>query len=335
MSDEAIDVFCHILPPRFCQAVDRLGRPLEMFERARQIRALVDLEARFRVMDQFPGYRQIPSLASPAIEAHAGPERSPELARIGNDALAELAAAHRDRFAGFIASLPLNNPEAAMTEAERAIHQLGAAGVQIYTNVNGRPLDEPATLALVEHLARLGRPLWLHPSRPRTVADYPSETSSQFDLWWALGWPYETSVAMMRLVMAGLFDRWPILAVITHHVGGMVPVMAGRIAFGLDRTGQRNPPEALHTDLKEPPIDALRRFYADTASFGSPIAVAAGRAFFGADRLLFATDMPFDPEEGPGFIRATLRILHEMDLNDAERRAILAGNARRLLGIRG
>jgi aminocarboxymuconate-semialdehyde decarboxylase len=334
--DECIDVFCHCLPPRFCQAVERLGGPPPvMFEKAREIRAMVDVEARLRVMDQFPGYRQVLSLASPTLEALAGPDRSPELARVGNDALMEMAAGLSDRFVGFIASLPMNNPDAATAEADRAVRQLGAAGLQLYTNVNGHPLDEPAYLAVVEHLAALGRPVWLHPIRPPSVTDYPSETVSRYDLWWAFGWPYETSVAMCRLAFAGLFDRWPDFVVITHHVGGILPMMDGRIASGLDLVGWRNPPEIVTPNLKEPPLDALRRFHADTASFGSRAAIECGRSFFGVDRLLFGTDMPFDPERGPGFIRATLEAIRQMDLSDAERRAILSGNARRVLGGKG
>jgi aminocarboxymuconate-semialdehyde decarboxylase len=245
-----------------------------------------------------------------------------------------MAAAHPDRFPGFIASLPMNNPDAAVAEAERALRELGAAGVQIYTNVNGHPLDEPHYLAIVEHLARLQCPVWLHPIRPPTVADYPCESMSRYDLWWAFGWPCETSVAMVRLAFAGLFDRWPEMVIITHHVGGILPMMEGRIGMGLDLEGKRNPPELVKTNLKEPPLDALRRFHADTASFGSRTTLECGRSFFGASRLLFATDMPFDPEEGPGFIRATLRVLGEMDLPEGERQAILCGNARRLLKLK-
>lgn len=332
--DECIDVFCHCLPPRFCTAVEWLSnRPLPMFERARQIKVMVDLDERLRVMDRFPGYRQVLSLASPTMEAHAGPDQSPELARLGNDALAEMAAAHPDRFPGFIASLPMNNPDAAMAEAERAVHQLGATGVQIYSNINGHPLDEPQSLAVVEHLGRLGYPVWLHPIRPPTIVDYPSESLSRYDLWWAFGWPYETSVAMARLAFAGIFDRWPNLVIITHHVGGILPLMDGRIDAGLDVDAHRNPPEAVKMNLRESPLAALRRFHADTASFGSRAAIECGKAFFGVERLFFATDMPFDREEGPGFIRATLEVINQMELTDAERQAILAGNARRLLKL--
>ncbi|MCH7990704.1 MAG: amidohydrolase family protein, partial [Planctomycetes bacterium] len=273
MSERSIAVFCHCLPPAFCDAANRLlKKPLLMFERAQKMPVMVDTDARLRMMDQFFGYCQILSLASPAVEAIATPEESPELARIGSDSLAEMAAAHPDRFPGWIASLPMNNPDAACTEATRAVRELGAVGVQFYTNVGGRPLDEPDLLQVIEHVAELDCPIWLHPIRPMTVADYPTEDVSKFDLWWTLGWPYETSVAMARLVFAGLFDRWPGLAVITHHCGGMIPMMEGRIESGLQLLGTRNPPhlaDAVKTDLKERPIDAFRRFHADTASFGS------------------------------------------------------------------
>lgn len=337
MSDECLDVFCHVLPSEYCAAANRsLTNPTFMFTRAQAIPVMVNPEARFRVMDQFPGYRQIPSLASPTPEQIAGPEQSPELARIANDALATLASKHRDRFPSFVATLPLNNPEAALVEAERAVNRLGAAGVQIMTSIAGRPLDEPPHLALFERVAKLGGAVWLHPTRPMTRSDYPSEPVSKFDIWWSLGWPYETSVAMVRLVFAGLFDRCPNLPVITHHVGGIIPMMEGRLGSGMELLGTRTPPEhadAIRHQLLEPPLSALRRYYADTASFGSRGAIECGRSFFGADRLMFATDMPFDPEQGPGYIRATLKAIRELDLSDAERKAILTGNARRVLKL--
>jgi aminocarboxymuconate-semialdehyde decarboxylase len=185
-------------------------------------------------------------------------------------------------------------------------------------------------------MAELRRPIWLHPIRPMTAPDYVEEQVSKFDLWWAFGWPHETSLAMGRLVFAGVFDRWPELAIITHHVGGTIPLFAGRIEHGLALLGTRNPPEhqaAVETTLQEPPLAAFRRFFADTASFGSRSALDCGRDFFGADKLLFATDMPFDPEQGTGFIRETLRAIDEMDVSPAQRFSILEGTATELLGL--
>jgi predicted TIM-barrel fold metal-dependent hydrolase len=168
--------------------------------------------------------------------------------------------------------------------------------------------------------------------------DYRHEPFSKFDLWWAFGWPYETSVAMGRLVFSGLFDDLPAARIITHHAGGFVPMMEGRIESGLTLLGTRCPPgleHAVATRLCAPPIDHFRRFYADTATFGSRAAIECGKSFFGANRLVFATDMPFDPEQGPGYIRSTLQAIAELELDSAEREQILAGNARRLCGLAG
>ncbi|MBA3482951.1 MAG: amidohydrolase family protein [Pirellulales bacterium] len=332
-----IDVFNHILPAEFVAAIERwaIRLPL-MFERARQIPAMSVLDARLRVMDEFPGYRQILSLSSPTIETLAPAQRGVDLARAGNDALAKLVEDRPDRFPGFIASLPMDSPEEAVREANRAVSNLGAVGVQIYTSVHGRPLDRPETLEIFGALAELKRPVWLHPIKAMSAADYPEETVSKYDLWWAFGWPHETSVAMGRLVFAGIFDRWPDLAVITHHVGGTIPLFAGRIDSGLSRLGTRNPPEhtsAVTTELKEPPLTAFRRFFADTASFGSRAALECGRDFFGVNKLLFATDMPFDPEQGPGYIRDTLRAIDDMQLAEPDRDAILEDNIRNLLWL--
>jgi aminocarboxymuconate-semialdehyde decarboxylase len=335
LKTESIDLFCHCLPPRYCDAVDRLReRPFLMFDRARRMPVMADLGARFQVMDRFPGYRQVPCLASPPIDVIAGPDVTPELARIGNDEVAEMVARHPDRFPSFVATLPMNNPEAASAEAERAVRDLGAAGVQVFSNVRGRPLDEPAHLAVFEAMHRLRRPVWLHPARPITRPDYTNEELSKFDLWWALGWPHETAVAMGRLVFAGLFDHLADLVVITHHAGGTVPMMAGRLGPGLDQLGSRIAPgqeHAVETSLAERPLDAFKRFWADTATFGSRAAIECGAAFFGLEQMVFATDMPFDPEGGPGYIQGTLEAVDRMDLTDAERHDLLVGRAERLL----
>ena len=191
MSDNCIDVFCHCLPPTYCDAVIRMAKPHLMFPRAMAIPAMVDVEARLKIMDEFPGYQQVLSLASPTLEAMATPDVSPELARIGNDEMAKLVSDRGDRFVGLIASVPMNNVDAACAEATRAIDELGACGVQIYTTVAGRPLDEPEFLPLFEHMAKLDRPIWLHPIRPMNFADYKTEEVSKFDIWWSLGWPYD------------------------------------------------------------------------------------------------------------------------------------------------
>jgi uncharacterized protein len=185
-------------------------------------------------------------------------------------------------------------------------------------------------------MAELERPIWVHPARNSSWPDYPTESKSKFELWWLFGWPYDTSAFMARLVFSGLFERHPDLKVITHHAGGMVPFFSGRVGPGMDSFGKRTPEEErelVDSPLKERPIDAFRRFYADTAVFGAPHALRCAYEFFGADHMLFASDMPFDPVQGT-FIRDTIADMEALEIPPAERERIYEGNARDLLRIR-
>ena len=336
MSQDCIDVFCHFLPPRYCQAVAAASaKPLLMFQRAQRIPAMVDLQARLQVLEEFPDYSQIISLASPPIEV-LSESSSVELSRIANDELAQVAASGRERICGFAATLPLNDPAASVVEAERAVRQLGAVGVQVYTSVLGQPIDDPKYLPLFQKIAELDVPILLHPTRSMNVPDYPGEKYSKYDLWWALGWPFETTLTLVRLAMSGIFDRLPDLKVVAHHVGGYLPMLAGRLGPGMELLGTRNPPEAasyVQTSLQEPLLQACQRFYADTASFGSRAAIECGYKFFGAQRLLFASDMPFDPGQGPDYIRSTLAAIDAMELSADDRQLMLTGNTRRLFDL--
>lgn len=333
-----IDVFNHIFPVRYFEKMNEVAPALEdMGKRVRNIPVLVDVDARLRMLDQFgDDYRQVLTLASPPIERLAGPELSPELAMVANDGMAALVAGH-DRFVGFVASLPLNNPDACLVEAARAIDELGATGVQLFTNVNGRALDHPELLPLFELMHTYDLPIWVHPARGAEMPDYLDEDRSRYEIWWTFGWPYETSAMMARLVFSGHFDRFPNLKIITHHLGGMTPYFEGRVGPGMDQLGARTTGEDLSVildRLQRRPLDYFKSFYGDTAVFGSAAATRCGLEFFGPDQVLFGSDCPFDPEKGPGFIRETIRVLDNLDLADGVRAQIYEGNARRLLRLK-
>jgi predicted TIM-barrel fold metal-dependent hydrolase len=332
-----IDVFPHILPRRYFDRMLAVAPPgLALQKRMSGIPVLVDVDLRLAIMDRYEGYVQVLTLANPPIEVVGGPEVSPVLARLANDEMAAIVARHPDRFPAFVASLPMNNPDAALHETSRAIDELGATGVQIYTNVAGRPLDGPEYRPLFAEMSRRDLPIWLHPARSPLFADYAGEPRSKFDLWWAFGWPYETSVAMGRLIFSGLFDRHPDIKIITHHMGAMAPFCEGRLAGGLDQLGTRtDDPDDMAAlgQLQRRPVDYFKMFYGDTALFGAHHAMESGLAFFGADRVLFGTDMPFDPERGPGFIRETIAAMERMRATDEERAKIYEGNARRMLRL--
>lgn len=333
-----IDIFNHIWPMPFYDAlIAHIGQMTNITARSGDVPMMTNLDRRFEVMDGFgEDYVQVLSLASPPLELLAGPEKALELSRIGSDSMAELCQKFPLRFPAFIATVPLNNPDEMVNESRRAIEQLGAVGVQIFTQVNGKPIDLPEFEPFFESMAQSGKPVWLHPARGESFSDYKTEERSEYEIWWTFGWPYETSAAMARLVFSGLFDKYPELKVITHHAGGMVPFFEGRVGAGWDQMGKRTSDRDLGAVLKSlqrPHLEYFKEFYADTATFGSARAIEHAMEFFGDDRVLFASDAPFDPEGGPMYIRETIRIIESLDITDKQRQMIFQDNAVALLGL--
>ncbi|MBI4632794.1 MAG: amidohydrolase [Deltaproteobacteria bacterium] len=333
-----IDIFNHIFPKKFFdRMVEVAPNGADMHKRVRNIPCIVDLDERFRIMDRFDDYCQVICLPSPPLEVYGPPPVSTELAKIANDGMAELVRKYPDRFPAFIASLPMNDPTGLLAEARRAVTQLGAVGVQIFTNVLGRPLDRPETMPLFDLMAELDYPLWMHPARGADFPDYKGEKKSHYEIWWTFGWPYETSAAMAHLVFSGLFDRHPGIKIITHHMGAMIPYFEGRVGHGWDQLGTRTSDEdyfLLLKKLKKRPLDYFRMFYADTALFGAKEATVCGLKFFGTEKTLFSSDSPFDPEKGSAYIRWTIEIIDGLDITPQERQTIYEGNARKLLKLK-
>jgi uncharacterized protein len=329
-SETIVDIYCHIAPEKFFQEMNRIAPRLgNIAARLRGVKKLFDLDERFREMDAFGDYRQIISLPNPPIEDLATGEIGLNLARIGNDAMAELCARHPQRFPTFVAALSLTDVAGSVAEARRAVKELGAGGVQIFTSVAGQPLDSGAFEPIFATMAELDLPIWLHPARTASMTDYPGEAKSRFEMWWCFGWPYDTSVAMVRMVFNGLFDRYPKLKIITHHLGGMIPFYDGRIGPGLRVLGSRTSDEdysKVLSSLKRPHLDYLHDFYGDTALFGGGIhAVRCGLEFFGSDHVVFATDTPLGP------IAPTIDTIKRLEIAAEDRRKIFVGNAERLL----
>lgn len=332
-----IDIFNHIFPQTFFERMLEAVTDKGKVKRWLNIPFLVDLDDRFRKMDEFGDYRQILSLSAPPIEAMAGPNQSPDLARVGNDGMADYCDRYPDRFPGFIASLPMNNPDAALAELHRCMRDLHAVGVQLFSNVNGMPIDGPNYYPLFEAMAAYDKPIFLHPIRTSSMPDFAGDKKSLYEIWWTFGWPYETSAAMARLVFSKLFEKLPDIKIVTHHMGGMIPYFEGRVGPGWDQLGTRTADEdyeSLLKSLKKRPIDYFRMYYADTAMFGSASGTRCGLDFFGVDKVVFASDAPFDPEGGTMYIRDTIRVIDELDISESDRRKIYNGNACDLLKIK-
>jgi predicted TIM-barrel fold metal-dependent hydrolase len=335
-----IDAWPHILPaPYFERLSASVSGPLSASVRfLASIPCLFDLNTRFRTMDRFPNYTQVLTLVPGQHLPLAVPNPAlvSELVRLANDGMAELVTAYPDRFLGFAASLPMHNPDLALDELDRAIHGLGALGVQIEANINGVPLDDPRFEALFARMAALGRPIWIHPVRNAALPDYSTETSSRYALWQTFGWPYETAVCLSRLIIAGYLERYQGLRLIAHHGGGMIPHFAGRIKQFLEYEGPLSDPSlavALQA-LKKPPIEYFKMLYVDTALCGDKNALGCVLDFFGVGHVLFGTDMPFDPEQGPGFVRDTIADMEALSLDKPALQRIYEGNARQVLRMK-
>jgi hypothetical protein len=198
-----IDVFNHIWPKPFFDAlIDHIGTMTDITKRSGAVPMMTDLDRRFEVMDMFgEDYCQILSLASPPLEKFADPDKALELSRIGSDSMAELCQKYPDRFPAFIGTAPMNNPDA-WSRIARAIEDLGAGGMQIFTNVRASRSTCPNSTLLRLH--ERGRQAGLaapgaRPEFPRL----PDRGKSEYEIWWTFGWPYETSAAMARMVFSG------------------------------------------------------------------------------------------------------------------------------------
>ncbi|MCR4393714.1 MAG: amidohydrolase [Dehalococcoidales bacterium] len=328
-----IDAYAHISPPRYT-AVLREKYPSFYNAILGSAPPLFDMDHRFRIMDMYPGLVQVLTVGPvPPLESFADPENAVELAKMANDEMAELVFKHRDRFVAAIALLPMNNIEAAIKEADRAIKDLGFRGIYVHSNINGKPLDSPEFLPLWEKMAQYNLPIYIHPWRGDNFADYPVESSSKYMIASIFGWPYETTVAMTRLVFSGILEKYPDLKVITHHCGGMIPYYAQRIYQHYGQ-GEKTGRAPFIRSLKMAPLDYYRKFYADTAIHGNTPALMLAYHFWGADHIVFGADMPLgDHYFGMRSYRQTISAIEAMEITAEEKQKILVENAIRLLRI--
>ncbi len=332
-----IDVFAHIIPPKYKEALARRGdrrfREGRWEDVINGTPALFDLDNRLSVIERHEGLRQTLTVASPALEEAVSPDSAVYLAQLANDEMAELLAKYPDHFAAAVACLPVTDLNAMLGEAARAIEDLGFKGVQVFTPAAGKPIDGPEFMLLYEMMARYDLPVWIHPARNRSVPDYPTvESHSKYYIYQMFGWPYETTAAMVRLVFSGVFDKYPGIKFITHHCGAMIPYFADRVVVGQDYA-EKQLKAKWKQALKKPPIDYFRMFYGDTALNGSDAALRCGYTFFGAEHVLFATDFPYDDEEGERFTHEVIRSVEALDIPAAEKQMVFEDNARRLLHL--
>ena len=341
-----IDIYTHITTEKYRKAAFKHVPQSIMGSRMLEgIPTLWDLENRFRIMDQYDDYKQVIIVSGCNVEAVAKGPDAVELARIANDEGAELVAKYPDRFLCAVANLPLNDTEASLKELDRAVNELKLKGIAIHTPLyffnektkppaGGKPLDSPELMPIYEKMAEYDLPIWIHPNPlcDLKTPDYTSESEAKYFGWQIFGWPYQDTLAQVRLIFSGILERYPNLKFINHHGGAMVPFLEQRIE-GIYNMAEKRFGLAFTQGLSKSPLEYFRMFYNDTATGGSTPSLMCAYAFYGAEHLLFGTDMPFDQDLGDEVIRQTTRAVKQMDIPAEDKRAIFEDNAKRLLRL--
>jgi aminocarboxymuconate-semialdehyde decarboxylase len=317
-----IDGFSHVLPKSFAEGLMQTY-PTDELRKLTQLTYFGDMENRVRVLDKLGFDKQVLTLARPTVWMGLPPDAIQSLMRLANDAVAEAARSFPDRFIP-VGTLPVPT-EDFLPELDRCIEELGMAGIQIFTNVDGVPLDSPRFRSFFAKVNAGRIPVWIH---PQLVEGW----SEEYVLDKMFGWIYETTIALSRLVFSGLMDDFPNLTIISHHMGGMVPHFAGRIKHTYELR-DIFPGTGLVT-LPRDPLEYFRKFYGDTATMlsGAEHALECGRSFFGPEHIILATDYPFGPRQGEDSARDALQAIKAAGLPQAEQDMLLGGNLLRLIG---
>lgn len=217
-----------------------------------------------------------------------------ELSRIVNEAAAQIVSSNAGRF-GALASLPLPDVDAALTELAYALDVLGLDGVVLHASVAGTYVGDPAFAAVLDELERRHAYVLVHPMAPGWLPSYSYPP-------WVLELPFETTRAALSLIFSGTLDRCPNVRFQLPHMGGAVPFLAHRMAS----LTLRQP--SLQERLSDSPLVLLRRFFVDTALALNGPAFAGTLALLDPERIVFGTDWPYLPEPTLDFDAAALGI---------------------------
>ncbi len=328
-----IDAYSHISSLKFLDALEKAeGRTAAINAAIRRKPSITDFKTRLGLLDRneidihvlvpVPWLEAFPRVAADRTVA-------PQMARLMNDELAAFVANDPKRFRG-VAVLPSVDPEAMVAELHRAVKELGFLGAFVPVGPTAKRMDHPDFEPLYKNLVELDATLWLHPSRP-PLPDYPDETRSKYGEWIAIGWPYDTTTAMYRIVLSGVFDRYPDIRIVAHHHGGIAPYYAARIASsGADDAGGASP----DGKIAKPDIAHFKKFYCDTAcNEFAPKVLELALDFFGTERMMFGSDAPFGADDGQRFTTEVLRSIDAMQISPGIRATILSQNAKRVLKI--
>jgi len=324
-----IDVHNHIYPKSFLERLESDGGSAEIIvEKDEWKRPIIvqkgnrvvtitppmnDVRKRLEDMDRAGFNVQILSLSIPSVDMFPL-EIGEILAQVVNDEIAEICREHPGRFMG-LATLPFLDPNRTVKELERCIDTLEFKGVSIGSNINGMGLDNKLLYPFYERISDYDLPIHLHPRAPTD-----KETYRDYRLGPMIGFEMELCVAVVRLVMSGVMERFPKLRFIVSHLGGAIPYLAQRIQNCYEAY-----PEC-QANISGEATDYLKRFYYDTVSFSEP-ALMCAYSFVGADRLILGSDYP----HVIGNIDEAITSIEKLGIPSQEKEKIYSENILRLI----
>jgi len=274
-----------------------------------------DIDYRERVLKEHQVDTQVITLTTPGTHVET-PETAVRLSRLVNDAFAQVIASKKGRFTA-LATLPLNDPRAAVAEFERATRQLGLRGAMLFSNVNGTALADERFWPLYEAANQQEAVLYIHPTNPVNV-----QAMQDYWLMPLVGFLFDTTLAAANLVFAGIPERFPKIRWVLCHLGGAIPYLVERLDRGFEAF------DDCRAHIQRPPSDYLKNFYYDTVNF-NPRALELAIAFAGVDHILAGSDYPHQI----GSIPKMMESIHAVKISEQDKAAIFAGNAAHLLGL--
>jgi aminocarboxymuconate-semialdehyde decarboxylase len=275
--------------------------------------AMTDVSKRIEDMDRVGIDAEVVSLSTPNV-FFTDAKHQPAVARMINDSYAELIAKHPKRFKGF-ASIPMDAPDAALTELHRAIDELKLNGVILLSNIGGKPLTSPEYRSFFEEANRMKLCIFLHPMLPAQ-----SDAFREYVLGPIIGFPFDTSLAVARMCYDGMFADFPDIKWIIGHLGGAVPYLMERMD-----NGYRDFPEC-RAKIDQLPSVYLKRLYYDTVSFSAHTLMMV-RNMVGADHMVMGSDYP----HLLGSIDRAVSSIEGLEIREDEKEGIFAGTALKIL----
>ena len=275
----------------------------------------VDPEDRLKAMDRYGVDMQVLTLTTPGVEREE-PGRGTELAELANDGFSQIIDKYPDRFTA-LATLPLQEPNTAAAELDRAVRDCGLRGATLFSNVNGEPLDSERFLPVYEKAVELDVPLFIHPTSPINQA-----AMDIYRLVPILGFGVDTTLAVLRFVFSGIMERLPRLRLVASHLGGVFPHLRGRID-----TGFQAYPEC-RTNISKLPSHYLRQIWMDSICYDRNVFMSAYR-FSGPEKIMLGSDFPHQISD----LENAVQRIRELDIGDDEKQKILGGNAAKLLKL--